>query len=124
MNIPKNTYKNICKNQECKLEFTYFNGNRKFHSERCKRNFERDQKRKIRLKQKQDEIEMKKNRNILENYLKTGKTKVTDLELKKKGFNANHFITRIISLKGEVIYAFEGYFLHRLNDSEFIITKA
>jgi len=123
MIIPKNIYKKICKNPECGCEFTCDHGNREYCSVRCKRNFEGDQKRKNRLKLIQDQNEMKKNMDILELYYNTGKTKVSKEELEKKGFNANHYLNRIQSLKGEIIYAYENYFLHRISDKEFIIKK-
>ena len=70
-----------------------------------------------------DEREMRKNIRNLSTYLNAGKTKVKVDELKNKGFNSNHFTNRVKSLQGEVIYAFEGYFLHRKNDNELVITK-
>jgi len=123
MKVPENIYHKTCINPDCKKEFTCNHDNRKYCSERCKRNFERDQKKKIRLKLREDENEMQKNIKILESYINAGKSKVNSEELKKKGFNANHFVNRVQSLKGEIIYAFEGYFLHKVSDKEFIITK-
>lgn len=121
--INKNIYEKICRNPACKKAFACDHGNRQYCSERCKRNFERDQKRKIRLQEAQSQREMQKNINIIDYYYKAGKTKVTMEDLKKKGFNANFYVNRVLSLKGEVIYSFGDYFLHRINDKEFTITK-
>lgn len=123
MEIKKNTYKKICFNPECGKEFTCRHDNRKFCSVRCKRNFERDQKRKDRLKQLEDQKEMQKNMDILGSFFNAGKTKINIEDLKKKGFNANHYVDSVVSLNGEVIYSFEKFFLHKISKEEFIIKK-
>jgi hypothetical protein len=124
MEVPKNIYKKKCINPLCKKDFECDNGNRKYCEERCKRNHERDQKKDLRLKQIQDQTEIKKNAKILESIFKTNKFKVTSQELLKRGFNKNYMSYWAKSMEGELILVFNDYCLHKKDETkdEYIIT--
>lgn len=123
MNIRKNTYIKICNNPICNAEFTCHHANQQYCSVRCKRNYERDQKKAIREKNLLNEKMKEQNANILEGFLNNNISKVTIEELKNRDFKANYYDTIVDSLHGEIIYIFKDYSLHRKNKNEFIITK-
>jgi hypothetical protein len=124
MKVLKNSYKLKCINPACNKEFTCDNGNRRYHSERCKRNFERDEKKRAREKNQRDEAEIKKNAKILETIFNSNKTNVKSQELLKKGFNKNYMSYWAKSLEGELILVFKNYCLHKKDEAkdEYLIT--
>ena len=121
--VPKNVYSLLCKNPACAVHFECDHGNREFCSERCKRNYERDIKKAARDKSKRIESHLKRATAVFEEYLKSGKTKITVNEMKQRNIDSNVFTARLKSLKGEIIYVFGEYVLHKIAETEYHITK-
>jgi hypothetical protein len=126
MKVPKNIYKKICINPSCRKDFTCDHDNIRYCTPRCKRNFERDEKKRAREKIQRDEAEIKKNAEILGTLFKKNKNKITSQELLKKGFNKNYMSCWAKSLEGELILVFKNYCLHKKDEAKdeyFITTK-
>jgi len=121
--VPKNIYSKICKNPACAVSFECFHGNRGFCSDRCKRNYERDLKKAARDMSKRMERLMNRSAAVFEEYLKSGKTKITVNEMKQRNIDSNVFTARLKSLNGEIIYVFGEYVLHKIAEVEYYITK-
>jgi hypothetical protein len=121
--VPKNIYPKICKNPKCAIPFECNHANRGFCSERCKRNYERDQKATVRDEIKRKAKLMKMAKSVFEEHLQAGKMEITKTEMKNRNVDANIFTVRVKSLTGEIIYVFENYFLHKIGEDKFCITK-
>jgi len=123
MNTPKNTYNKTCINPNCKKEFTCHHDNQKYCFKRCKRNSEKDKKRKARLETIRKRIDMIKTKVIFESFIKEGRSNVSLEDLKKKGVDPNNYICRVECRHGDIIYIYDGYSLHKISQSEFLINK-
>jgi uncharacterized protein (DUF342 family) len=121
--VPKNIYSKICKNPVCAISFECNHANRGFCSERCKRNYERDQKVTVRDEIKRKAKLMNMAKNIFEEQLRAGKNEITKTEMKSRNVAANIFTVRVRSLAGEIIYVYEDYLLHKISEDKFRITK-
>jgi hypothetical protein len=121
--IPKNVYTKVCINPACKNSFTCNHGNRRFCTERCKRNYERDLKKKDREKEDRIGKLMNNATRFFNEVLAVGKDKISKEDLKKRNIDSTIYIARVRSLKGDIIYVYKEHLLHKVSEDEFIISK-